>query len=629
MGPSGSGKSTLLAVLSGRSSYGRVGGRLLVAGKASDDLRLLKHVTGFVPQDDILHGELTAEENIYFQAALRLPVDTSFKDIGRRVAATARDLNLTGVLQSRVGTQEKRGVSGGQRKRVSIAMELVAQPLLLFADEPTSGLDSTTAHEVVNCLNTAAARLGTTVFAVIHQPRYDTLRLFDELVLLSQGELVYAAETAKAVAYFKELMHVDFPLNTNPADIMLDVIQLPRESEVSFAQVWKSRHGTQDLTTEVAQSAALRRFSRETLPLVRSITIYMDRSLRQSMCAWPTILVNQVLNIGATLVLCTVLRYDRLDQFIMQSAFACLFLMLLQGVAAQRIFGNDLLLTWREARVGMPMVAYFVAKDLAALFEITISSVAFTAAYGSFSGCQLSLGTLFAGTWAYVYSVFGLSYIFSILLSPGAAQMSAVVASFIAFCVSGVYQPQLPEITGYMDGRGWMVPALSPLRWLWAYLLTAESHYLTPVTRMAMSGSLAGKGYKLHYLACPDVGDVTLKDAWLHGRCWVCSVGPMLLLGVLFRFLAGLCLIVTVSAQTSGWTRFLARSEAGAWKLFGRLFVSLFITFLVLFLLSEVWVFSLLELNKALIERWWREERRRPIPSPILTASFGDREFSI
>merc|ERR1719201_123264 len=109
--------------------------------------------------------------------------------------------------------------------------------------------------------------------------------------------------------------------------------------------------------------------------------------------------------------------------------------MLLQGVSAQRIFGEDLLITWREARVGMPMVAYFVAKDLAALFEVTLSSVVFTAAYGSFSGMQLPLEKLFGGTWAFIYSVFGFNYMLSIILSRGAAQMAAVVSAFIAFCV--------------------------------------------------------------------------------------------------------------------------------------------------------------------------------------------------
>jgi hypothetical protein len=245
--------------------------------------------------------------------------------------------------------------------------------------------------------------------------------------------------------------------------------------------------------------------------------------MKQAFRAHRSILISQVLNIVATMILCLILEYERLDQFMMQSAFACLFVMLLQGVSAQRIFGEDLMVTWREARVGMPMVAYFMAKDFAALFEVTLSSAIFTATYGSFSGMQMQLRILFGGAWAFIYCVYGINYIFSITLSHGAGQMAAVVSAFMAFCVSGVYQPQLPEITEYFGGRGWMVPALSPIRWLWAYLLTAESHYLTAVTRLMMKGNLDWKGYHLEYLDddCSGLEDgsfVTLKEAWQHGR---------------------------------------------------------------------------------------------------------------
>merc|ERR1711904_333299 len=119
MGPSGSGKSTLLAVLSGRASYGRVDGSLLVCGRPSEDMSFLNHVTGFVPQDDILHGELTVEENVFYQAALRLSARTPHASVLTRTQEAVADLNLNGVKHARVGTTEKRGVSGGQRKRVS------------------------------------------------------------------------------------------------------------------------------------------------------------------------------------------------------------------------------------------------------------------------------------------------------------------------------------------------------------------------------------------------------------------------------------------------------------------------------------------------------------------------------
>jgi len=618
MGPSGSGKSTLLAVLSGRASYGTVDGQLLVGGRKADDLRFLQHVTGFVPQDDVLHGELTAGENIRFQAALRLPSGTSKEEIRKCVDQVAADLKLCNVMKERVGTPERRGISGGQRKRVSIAMELVSRPLLLFADEPTSGLDSTTSHEVVFCLNTAARRLGTTVISVIHQPRYDTLCLFDDLTLLGVGGvLVYAGEAQKAREYFVTKLHVKFVDNCNPADVLLDAIQQPPraaesqngevgESELTewlnvCAEIWRN-HGPPlpDIALEEAVPRAV--FHRAPPPFFRAVLLYMDRSMLQTLRAYSTVLVNQGLCIVTIWILCNILRYERLDQFMMQSAFAELFLMLLQGVAAQRIFGADLLITWREAQVGMPMVAYFVAKDLTALFEVSLSSAVFAAIYGSVSGAQLLLTTLFAGSWAFVYCVFGLSYIFSITLSPGAAQMTAVVSSFISFCVSGVYQPQLPEIAAMAGERGWMVPAVSPVRWLYGYLLTAEAGLLKGVARNNAKDVLRSRGYDLHYLkgctplSCgtPDPSIRSLKEAWLANRGWVCSNAQLLLLGVLFRFLAGVCLVIYVNAQTSGWARFIGRSDAGAWRFAGHLLRLLLGAFMLLFLVGEVYLLGLL-----------------------------------
>ncbi|CAE7637750.1 ABCG25, partial [Symbiodinium pilosum] len=604
MGPSGSGKTTLLGVLSGRASYGRVSGKLTVGGRSADDLRFLQHVTGFVPQDDVLHGELTVAENLRFQASLRLPAGRTREEVDACVTAVAKDLNLSSLLDARVGTPERRGVSGGQRKRVSIGMELVAQPLLLFADEPTSGLDSTTSHEVVRCLNGAAARLNSTVVAVIHQPRYETLRLFDDLVLLAYGGcLVYAGPTEAAVEHFKTRLHVTFTQNTNPADILLDAIQPPNADPEVCASAWKSCAALQEKPEQTILPASVFRRTRQ--PFFRAVLIYMDRSMLQTIRAYMSLAINYTLCCVAVLLLCMILNYDRLDQFFMQSALAALFLMLLQGVAAQQVFGADLLTTWREARVGMPMVAYFVAKDLTACVEVTLSSAVFAAAYGYASGSQISLCQLFAGSWAFVFAVFGLNYIFSIILSPGAAQMSAVVTSFLSFCTAGVYQPQLNEMAGMFNGRGWMVPALSPVRWLWGYLLTAEVPNLTPLTLKGAAGQLASKGYNVDYVydcknsmvGVQDQSVRTLQEAWLDDRGWVCSTAPLLLLGILFRFLAGCCLLLYVSAQTSGWARFFGQSELGAWKLAGHFFKLLVGSFLIIFLFAEVWIFGSLHLE--------------------------------
>jgi hypothetical protein len=298
------------------------------------------------------------------------------------------------------------------------------------------------------------------------------------------------------------------------------------------------------------------------------------------------------------------MEYLRFDQFMMQAALASLFLMTLHCVAAQRVFGPDLLVTLREARVGVPMVSYLVAKDLAALFEITLSAIVFTATYGVLSGAHFSLATLFSGSWGFLYSVSGMSYIYSILLSPGSAQMCGVGSSVVAFCVAGVNSPMLPDLVNMFGGRGWMLPALSPVRWMYGFLITAEAAHLTEFTRSVYDKHLRQAGYDLsHFNTCQAklLGrretSHTMKQNWLEGRGWVCSAAPMLLLGIILRFLAGLCLLLYVGVQTSGWARFFAQSNVGAWKFLGQLFALLVFTFLALFFFAEIWVFGLLSFD--------------------------------
>jgi len=480
-------------------------------------------------------------------------------------------------------------------------MELVTRPLLLFADEPTSGLDSTTAHEVIGCLNRAAENQGTTVISVIHQPRYETLCLFSDLVLLATGgSLVYAGSAGDAAANFQRHLKVSFPQNANPADVLLDLIQPPdRHSEQALAALRRcSPNAGKD------HHSSRSPFHRSRQPFFKAVAVHMDRAMLQTICSYNTIVVNHVLCAVALFLLCRMLKYEQIGQFLMQSSFAVLFLMLIQCIAAQRIFGADLLNALREARVGMSVVAYFTAKDLVALFEVTLSAAVFAAVYGALSGVLQQLPHLFAGAWAFVYSVFGVSYIFSICLPPGAAQMGAVALTFVSYCVSGIYTPNLPELAGYLGGRGWMVPALSSVRWFWGYLITSEAQYLTDLSRKYGADTLRMKGYDLDYLDCnwsglddEGVGVVNLRQAWEHRQGCVCNGLDMLLLGLIFRFLAIICLSLHLHAKTSGWARFFGQYERGAWKLMGRLFALLVASFLAMLLIVEVWIFGIIHVS--------------------------------
>eukprot|EP00887_Chlorella_sp_A99_P006238 scaffold3.g6238.t1 len=235
MGPSGAGKSTFLNVLMGKAKeYSRSRGRVRVNGQEMQ-LSRLQAITGFVPQEDIVHEDLTVRENLAFSARLRL---SKVKPLAEQLAIVEDVLD---VLQLRhvqhhvVGTVEKRGISGGQRKRTNIGWELAAKPSLLWMDEPTSGLDSTASSDILRALKTMAG-LGMTVVTVIHQPRYSVFELFDEALFLGKGgRTVYLGPTQLALPYFESLgFHL--PPKENPADFVLDVISgsVPRAGAESF-----------------------------------------------------------------------------------------------------------------------------------------------------------------------------------------------------------------------------------------------------------------------------------------------------------------------------------------------------------------------------------------------------------
>uniref|UniRef100_A0A3B3CNB7 ATP-binding cassette, sub-family G (WHITE), member 2c n=1 Tax=Oryzias melastigma TaxID=30732 RepID=A0A3B3CNB7_ORYME len=221
MGATGSGKTSLLDVIAGRKDpAGLRQGQVLVDGKVvTSELRLS---SAYVVQDDILMGTLSVKENLLFSANLRLnPKHHSNTEKNNRVNAIINDLGLTDCADTKIGTEFLRGVSGGERKRCSIGMELITSPSLLFLDEPTTGLDSNTANCIIGLLHKLARR-GKTVIFSIHQPRYSIFKQFDHLTLMHKGEVVYAGAADRALDYFTNLGYQIEAFN-NPADFFMDI----------------------------------------------------------------------------------------------------------------------------------------------------------------------------------------------------------------------------------------------------------------------------------------------------------------------------------------------------------------------------------------------------------------------
>ncbi|RID56830.1 hypothetical protein BRARA_F00252 [Brassica rapa] len=217
MGPSGSGKSTLLDALAGRLAGNVVmSGKVLVNGKKR---RLDFGTSAYVTQEDVLLGTLTVRESIAYSAHLRLPSKLSRKEITDIVEATITDMGLEECSDRTIGNWHMRGISGGEKKRLSIALEVLTKPSLLFLDEPTSGLDSASAFFVVQILRNIASN-GKTVISSIHQPSGEVFALFDDLLLLSGGETVYFGEAKFATKFFGEA-GFPCPSRRNPSDHFL------------------------------------------------------------------------------------------------------------------------------------------------------------------------------------------------------------------------------------------------------------------------------------------------------------------------------------------------------------------------------------------------------------------------
>jgi len=227
LGSTGSGKSSLLNVLAQRLKRAR-GLRLEGEVTINGAPRAQDWKCAYVQQDDLLFGELTVLETLVFAASLRLPEGTSAAARDARVDEVVRSLGLGGALQTRVGGELSRGISGGERKRLSLGIELITPASILLLDEPSSGLDAFNAMNVMSSLK-ALCSSGRTVVVTIHQPRSGIMRQFDAIQLLSQGKLIFSGLAADALRFF-ESTGLPLPAHTNPGDWFVDCISLDTSS---------------------------------------------------------------------------------------------------------------------------------------------------------------------------------------------------------------------------------------------------------------------------------------------------------------------------------------------------------------------------------------------------------------
>ncbi|KAJ6724531.1 ABC TRANSPORTER G FAMILY MEMBER 28 [Salix viminalis] len=220
-GPSGAGKTTLLEILAGKISSCKVSGQVLVNSQPMK-AEHFRRLSGYVTQDDSLFPLLTVKETLLYSALLRLPGGK--KEGANRVRRLLKELGLENVEDSRIGEGSSWGISGGERRRVSIGVELVHDPAVVFIDEPTSGLDSASALHVATLLKSMVMNQGKTIVLTIHQPGFRILELFDRLVLLSNGYVVHDG----SLHFLEERLRFSghqIPLHVNVLEFSIDALE--------------------------------------------------------------------------------------------------------------------------------------------------------------------------------------------------------------------------------------------------------------------------------------------------------------------------------------------------------------------------------------------------------------------
>lgn len=219
IGGSGSGKTTLLNTLAERVTSSRLSQVGLATFNGAEGVHSIRHA--YVMQQDILLPTLTVRETLRYAAELRLPPSTSAHDRTKVVEEVILELGLKECADTRIGNSQHRGCSGGEKRRVSIGVQLLANPSVLFLDEPTTGLDATSAFQLIRTLKKLAQK-GRTVITTIHQPRSEIWDLFDNLIILSKGSPVYSGSIPDCLPWF-EALDYHIPPFVNPAEFVIDI----------------------------------------------------------------------------------------------------------------------------------------------------------------------------------------------------------------------------------------------------------------------------------------------------------------------------------------------------------------------------------------------------------------------
>ncbi|VFQ96993.1 unnamed protein product [Cuscuta campestris] len=551
MGPSGAGKTTFLSAVVGKITGCTITGSILINGQ-DVSIQCYRKIIGFVPQDDIVHGNLTVEENLRFNARCRLAEDLPKADKVLIIERVIESLGLQGVRDSLVGTVEKRGISGGQRKRVNVGMEMVMEPSLLILDEPTSGLDSSSSNLLLKALRREALE-GVNICMVVHQPSYTLYKMFDDLILLAKGGLiVYQGSVKKVEEYFKGL-GITVPDRVNPPDHFIDILEgiekppegltieqlpvrwmlyngypVPPDMMHLCDEAASSSNGTTpppqplagDMWHETRDSShhnflASHDLSNRATPGVgRQFRYYIGRTTKQRLREAEVQAADYLILLVAGACLGT-LSKTKGDTFGYYGyMYSVIAVSLLCKIAALRSFTSDKLEYWRERSSGISSLAYFLSKDCLDLFNTIIKPLVFLSMFYFFNNPRSTFWENYVVFLCLVYCVTGIAYVFAVCFQPGPAQLWCVLFPVVLTLIAN---QDADDKVGKYIGR-FCYP-----KWALEAFVTANAQRFSGVWLITRCGALMKLGYDVHD--------------------WTRCLLLLLLTGVLSRLVAFLCLI--------------------------------------------------------------------------------------
>eukprot|EP00760_Papus_ankaliazontas_P010079 PhM_4_TR14194/c0_g1_i1/m.875 len=458
MGPSGSGKSTLLNTILGRvDPTWTKSGTLSLNGDT--DVAKYRSTIGFVPQDDVLHNELTVYKNAYYSSEVRLPADWSASDRHDFRSAVIESLGLAAQRNVVIGDETTRGVSGGQRKRASVGVELVAAPLMMMLDEPTSGLDSNTSLELCHTLVEIASRTELPVSMIIHQPRVEIWNALQELLILAPGgRTVYQGPQSEIREFFETHYDVQFPPTLNPADVVMDTVSArgaelaDKWDHIQHQTASEGRLEAVKSAEELEADAAAVQGNAKWLgaSVARQFVLFHLRSVEKQLNNRSLLFIELFVTFLCGLILGQgQIDFQPVGRFKDYKAISVspisaipaqmhMYTLMSLGLAAATagvyVFCNDKITYRREAGTGISRVAIYFGTVTAQVYRVCASSLMFAAFFHCLSKPHFRFGPYYALCFVAYMCIYGYAGCVAILSEARNAPLVAAVMS-IAYAV--------------------------------------------------------------------------------------------------------------------------------------------------------------------------------------------------